>query len=72
MKQTFYILKNNSGSEGTYLIKGEYKSLFPGEQIELKSMPTNRTANLTLSMYRKEIGEVILNLKPRTVKAEKN
>lgn len=71
MKQTFYLLKNNSRSEGTYLIKGEYKTLFPGEEITLKQRPTNTTSNILISVYKKEMSETILNLKPRTVKAEK-
>ena len=71
MKQTFYFLKNNSRSEGTYLIKGEYKTLFPGEEITVTQRPTNTTSNILISVYKKEIGETILNLKPKTVKAEK-
>lgn len=71
MKQTFYLLKNNSRSEGTYLIKGEYKTLFPGEEITVTQRPTNTTSNILISVYKKEIGETILNLKPKTVKAEK-
>ena len=71
MKQTFYILKNNSGSDGTYLLNGEYKTIFPGERIDLKSRPTNMTSNITLSIYRKETEPTpILNLKPKTIKAE--
>lgn len=68
MKQTFYILKNNSGSDGTYLLNGEYKTIFPGERIDLKNRPTNMTSNITLSIYKKEVSDSpILNLKPRTV-----
>ena len=68
MKQTFYILKNNSGSDGTYLLNGEYKTIFPGERIDLKSKPTNITSNVTISIYKKQVEESpILNLKPRTV-----
>lgn len=57
MKQTFYILKNNSGSEGTFLIDGEYKSIFPGEKIELTKRPVNKTENVTLVIYRKNVGD---------------
>ena len=68
MKQTFYILKNNSGSDGTYLLNGEYRTIFPGERIDLKSKPTNITSNVTISIYKKQVEESpILNLKPRTV-----
>lgn len=71
MKQTFYIVKNNSRSEGTYLIKGEYKTIFPGEEITLKQRPTTTTSNVLISMYKKEVSDSpILNLKPKTVKAE--
>ena len=66
MKQTFYLLRNNSGSEGQYLFLGEYKILFPGQEITLKQRPTTTTANITMSIYKKEVGgEVILNTKPR-------
>ena len=57
MKQTFYILKNNSGSEGTFLIDGEYKSIFPGEKIELTKRPVNKTENVTLVIYKKNVGD---------------
>lgn len=68
MKQTFYIVKNNSRSEGTYLIKGEYKTIFPGEEITLKQRPTTTTSNVLISMYKKETSEeTILNLKPKTI-----
>lgn len=71
MKQTFYILKNNSSSDGTYLLNGEYKTIFPGERIDLKNRPTNMTSNITISIYKKEVSDSpILNLKPKTVKAE--
>jgi len=70
MKQTFYILKNNSGSDGTYLLSGEYLTLYPGDEVTLKQRPTNITSNIIVSMYRKEVGETILNLKPKT-KVEK-
>lgn len=65
MKQTLYLLKNSSLSEGTYLYNGEYKSLFPNEEITLNTMPTSITDNIKVSMYKKDIGEKILNLKPR-------
>ena len=74
MKQTFYMLKNTSMSEGTYLIDGEYKSIYPGETITLKKAPVNTTANVTLTMYRKETGnQPILNKKPvQSTKGKKN
>lgn len=55
MKQTFYILKNNSASEGTYLYKDNYKSLMPEQEITLDQMPTNKTENITVIVYRKDI-----------------
>ena len=74
MKQTFYMLKNTSMSEGTYLIDGEYKSIYPGETLTLKKAPVNTTANVTLTMYRKETGnQPILNKKPvQSTKGKKN
>ena len=57
MKQTFYILKNNSGSDGTYLLNGEYKTIFPGERIDLENRPTNITSNVIISIFRKDIKE---------------
>lgn len=66
MKQTFYLLKNNSRSEGTYFIDDDYKSLFPGNEVILSKAPTNKTENLTLILFRKEVGEEkILNKKRR-------
>jgi hypothetical protein len=55
MKVTKYILKNNSRSEGTYLIDGEYKIIYPNEEISLQHAPTNKTANVTLIVYKKEV-----------------
>jgi hypothetical protein len=72
MKQTFYLLRNNSGSEGSYLLNGEYKTIYPGEKIDLKSRPTNVTSNIIISIYRKETKETpILNLKTKAVNPEK-
>ena len=71
MKQTFYLLKNTSRSEGTYLFKGEYKTLFPGDEITLNQRPTNTTSNIFVSIFKKEVGETIQYLKPKTIKVEK-
>lgn len=54
MRETFYIIKNNSKSEGTFLIDNEYKPIYPGEEITLKKMPVNKTANVSVSIYRRE------------------
>lgn len=67
MKQTFYLLRNNSYSDGTYLIKGEYRTLFPGQEITLRQRPTNTTSNILISVFRREIDETIQYLKPKTV-----
>lgn len=65
MKKTFYTLKNKSGSEGTYLLNGEYKPLYPGEEITLDRPPVNKTANIVLTMYKKDVGNSgILRKKP--------
>lgn len=64
MRQTFYIIKNNSGSAGTYLIDNDYKTLFPGEKLTLDKKPVNTTANIIVTIFRKEVGgEKILNKK---------
>ena len=60
MKQTFYILENNSASEGTYYHKGKYESLFPGQTVELESRPVNKTENITITVYNKNMGETVL------------
>lgn len=65
MKQTFYVLTNNSRSEGIVYIDGEYKSVFPDDRIVLDRCPTDRTSNIVLSIYRKEMDEVIQNKKRR-------
>jgi hypothetical protein len=67
MKQTFFILKNHSQSNGTYYINGEYKTLMPGEQITYDHQPTNHTSNIIVTMYRKELKTEtpILNKKRR-------
>jgi hypothetical protein len=66
MKKTFYILKNVSGSEGTYFLDGEYKSLYPGDEIVLDRAPVNKTTNLQVSIFKKEVGPAkILNKKPQ-------
>lgn len=71
MKKTFYTLRNNSGSEGTYLIDNDYKTLFPGQEITLERPPVNKTANIMLVIFRKEISSnTPLNLKPRQSQKE--
>lgn len=60
MKQTFYILENKSASEGTYYINGKYSSIFPGERIELTSRPVNKTENVIITVYTKNVGETVL------------
>ena len=56
MKQTFYILKNSSLSDGTYFYDGEYKTLYAGQEVTLEKAPSNKTANLSVIQYRKEVG----------------
>ena len=66
MKKTFYILKNISGSEGTYFLDGEYKPLYPGDELVLDKLPVNKTANILISTFKKEVGPAkILNKKPQ-------
>lgn len=65
MKKMFYTLKNKSGSEGTYLLDGEYKPLYGGEEITLERPPVNKTSNITLTMYKRDVGNSgILRKKP--------
>lgn len=69
MTKTFYIVKNNSSSEGMYFIDGEYKSLFSGQEVQLEKLPVNKTSNLTLKILKKEVGSgELLNLKEKIVK----
>lgn len=63
-----YILKNNSSSEGTYLIDGKYETLFPNKEIELNKRPTTVTENISITIYRKRVGEEILYTKPKNIK----
>ena len=68
MKQTVYLIKNNSKSEGTYFYNGEYKIIYPGEEISLSKAPVNKTANVTITIYRKEVSDGVkepLNKKVR-------
>ena len=66
MKQTFYILKNPSLSDGTYFMDGEYKTLYAGQEITLEKLPSNKTANLEIIQFRKEVGfPKLLNKKTR-------
>lgn len=72
MKKTFYTLKNTSGSEGTYFIDGDYKTLFPGQELTLEKPPVNKTANIKLVVFRKEIKNTVpLNLKSKKVETQK-
>lgn len=65
MKKMFYTLKNKSGSEGTYLLDDEYKPLYGGEEITLERPPVNKTSNITLTMYKRDVGNSgILRKKP--------
>ena len=57
MKQTVYLLKNESGSDGEYLINDEYETLAPHSQIVLNQKPVNCTANIKLVVVRKEVKE---------------
>ena len=53
----------------TYLIDGEYKSIYPGEKLELSKAPVSWTSNVSMTVFRRETNqEVILNKKKRTVK----
>ena len=70
MKQTFYMLKNKSKSEGTYFIDNDYKVIYPGETITLTKAPVNHTVNVSITMYQKDINNDFQYKKPQ-VKPEK-
>ena len=71
MKKTYYALKNNSGSEGTYYLDGKYLTLYPGQEINLEKAPVNKTSNLRLSIFKIEVGpHEILRKKPVKQQAE--
>lgn len=57
MKQTVYLLKNESGSAGEYLVNDEYETLEPHKQIVLNQKPVNSTANIKVVPVRKEVKE---------------
>lgn len=57
MRVTYYILRNNSLSNGEYLLGDEYKTIYPGEVISLLQKPTNYTSNVTLSITRSEVAD---------------
>lgn len=66
MKKTYYLMKNVSGSEGTYLLDGKYLPLYPGEEKVLDRPPVNKTANIMLSTFKRDVGSgQILNKKPQ-------
>jgi len=57
MKTTVYLLKNNSGSDGEYLLNDEYVTLEAHDKIVLNQKPVNWTANITMVPVRKEVKE---------------
>lgn len=68
MKQTFYIIRNDSASDGMYFSNGQYKTIYPNQEIVLEQQPTNKTANVTVTVFRKEILDTVkpaLNKKVR-------
>lgn len=71
MKKTVYVLRNNSKSTGTYYVNGEYQYIYPNEIVELSKTPTSITKNISVSYYRKELGETILQLKKKKTTTQK-
>ena len=55
--KTYYNVKNISGSEGQILLDGKYIVIYPGQEIELEKCPTNRTANICISTFRRHYSE---------------
>ena len=57
MKQTKYIIRNNTRSEGTYFSNGEYKIIYPGEEILADTAPLTKTANVTVIVFKQTVNE---------------
>jgi hypothetical protein len=57
MKQLVYILRNNSGSDGEYLLNDEYETLPAHQELILNQKPVSVTANITVVPVRKEVKE---------------
>ena len=70
MRQSFYILKNDSLSSGMYFDGGDYKTLMPGLEVVLDHAPVNKTANIVVSVFRKEVENEIKQ--PLAKKVRKN
>lgn len=49
MKIIYYVLKNISASDGSYVINGEYKPIYPNETLTLNQKPTTVTSNVVVS-----------------------
>ncbi len=57
MKQLVYILRNNSGSDGEYLLNDEYETLPAHQELILNQKPVSVTANIVVVPVRKEVKE---------------
>ena len=70
MIQIFYKLKNNSKSEGMYLLNGEYVTLKGNGEIILSKKPINMTANISVVTFKKKISEKKVKETVSEVKAD--
>ena len=54
MKDIYYMVRNESGSDGQYFLDGEYHYLASGQKEILKKEPVNATQNIVISMFKRE------------------
>lgn len=55
MKSIYYMVRNESGSDGQYFIDGQYHYLAPGQKEILTKEPVNATQNVVISMFKREV-----------------
>lgn len=55
MKTIFYKVRNASGTDGQYYLNGRYYFIAAGQTITLSRKPSNTTANVVVSMFKKEV-----------------
>lgn len=54
MKNIYYMVRNASGSDGQFYLDGRYYFIAAGQTITLTKKPINTTANVVVSVFRKE------------------
>ena len=68
MSDLRFMLRNDSGSEGSYLLDGQTYFLMPGDKKILDREPTTVTANIILSRYLAGRESEVLNKLPKDAK----